>query len=167
MLAIIRMFDTGLAWLAGGLAALLTLVVMLGIVSRGFGEPLVWTDEVSRFLMIWLAVAGWLITSRRRGHIRIRFFHDLLPTRLWWLSETLMQTALIVCGVLLAVFGVELVRRNLDIEATTVPVAMAWIYAPIVLAGVVMMLQGAVEAWEALAASLRTRRAGPADGERP
>lgn len=157
---IVRLLDTGLAWFAGTAAALLTAVVMLGIVSRGFGEPFVWSDEVSRFLMIWLAVAGWLLTSRKRAHIRIRFFHDLLPTRLWWASETIMQAALIGCGLLLLVFGVELVRRNLDIEATTVPIVMAWVYAPVALAGAVMTIQGAIEAWEALASTLSGRGKG-------
>ena len=148
--ALSKTFDTGLAWVAGALAALLTGAVMLGIVSRGFGEPLIWTDEVSRFLMIWLAVAGWLMASRRRAHIRIRFFHDLLPVRWHAGSEAAMQVALILCGILLTVFGVELVRRNLDIEAMTVPIAMAWIYLPIVLAGAVMAVQAAAESWQAL-----------------
>lgn len=157
-------FDTGLAWAAAILAAVLTTVVMLGIVSRGFGEPLAWTDEVSRFLMIWLAVSGWLLSSRKRAHIRIRFFHDLLPTRLWWATEALMQAALVVCGILLTVFGLELVRRNLDVEATTVPIAMAWIYAPIVIAGVVTMLQGALEAWQAIGRALRSGARRGEDG---
>lgn len=155
-----KAFDVGLAWFAGMLAGVLTCVVMLGIVSRAFGEPFVWSDEVSRFLMIWLAVAGWLLTSRKRAHIRIRFFHDLLPTRLWWLSETIMQLALIICGALLLVFGIELIRRNLDIEATTVPIVMAWIYAPIAFAGTVMTVQGLIEGWEAVTAAISGRRKG-------
>ena len=146
---IVKLFDRGLAVLSGILAAVLTVVVMLGIVSRGFGEPFIWTDEVSRFLMIWLAVAGWLMASRSRSHIRIRYFHDLLPARLHAAAEAVMQAALILCGILLAVFGVELVRRNLDIEATTVPITMAWVYLPIALAGVVMAMQAAAESWQA------------------
>jgi TRAP-type transport system small permease protein len=153
---VVKTFDRALAWMAGTLAALLTAAVVLGIVSRGLGEPLIWTDEVSRFLMIWLAVAGWLMAGRNRSHIRIRFFHDLLPTRLHEASEAVMQLALVLCGILLAVFGVELVRRNLDIAATTVPIAMAWVYLPMVLAGVVMTLQALADSWEAIA-RLRTR----------
>ena len=148
--AIVKTFDRALAWMAGTLAALLTAAVVLGIVSRGLGEPLIWTDEVSRFLMIWLAVAGWLMAGRNRTHIRIRFFHDLLPARLHAALEAVMQLALVLCGILLAVFGFELVRRNLDIEAMTVPIAMAWVYLPIALAGIVMALQALAESCEAL-----------------
>jgi len=162
--AISKWFDTGLAWAAGSLAALLTGAVMLGIVSRGLGEPLIWTDEVSRFLMIWLAVAGWLMASRRRAHIRIRFFHDLLPARWHAASEAVMQVALILCGVLLTVFGIELIRRNLDIEAMTVPIAMAWVYLPIAIAGAVMAVQAAAESWQAL---LKLRSGGLEGEKRP
>lgn len=158
LVGIVNWFNRALAWAAGTLAALLASVVLLGIVSRGFGEPLIWTDEISRFLMIWLAAAGWLMASRNRTHIRIRFFHDLLPARLHAAAETVMQLALVLCGILLTVFGIELVRRNLDIEATTVPIAMAWIYLPMVLAGIVMTLQAIAESYEAF---------GKAKGERP
>lgn len=153
--AIAKTFDRGLGWTAAILAAVLTAVVLLGIVSRGLGEPLVWTDEVSRFLMIWLAVAGWLMAGRNRAHIRIRFFHDLLPPRWHAASEAIMQVALVLCGILLAVFGFELVRRNLDIEATTIPLAMAWVYLPIAIGGGVMALQAAAESREAVLAAVR------------
>ena len=144
-------FDRFVTIFACALVIALLGCVSLGVVTRTLGEPLIWTDEVSRFLMIWLAVAGWLMASRSRAHIRIRFFHDLLPTRWWAASEAVMQAALVLCGILLTVFGYELVRRNLDIEATTVPIVMAWVYLPVALAGVVMALQAAAESWEAVA----------------
>jgi TRAP-type C4-dicarboxylate transport system permease small subunit len=118
------------------LIALLTCVT-LGVVTRAWGDPLIWTDEISRFLMIWLAVLGWILASRRRSHVRIRFFQDLLPRAAWRMAEFVIQLALLIFGIGIAVYSVGLTIRNLDLEATTVPISFAWMYAPMILAGIV------------------------------
>jgi TRAP-type transport system small permease protein len=126
------------------------LCVTLGVVTRALGDPLIWTDEVARFLMIWLAVLGWVLASRKRIHIRIRFFVDLLPAALRPRVELALLLAVALFGALTAWYGSHLVARNLDIEATTVPVSMSLIYLPIVLAGLVTLVQAIGEAGEIL-----------------
>jgi TRAP-type transport system small permease protein len=132
------------------LLVLLLIVVTLGVVTRALNDPLIWTDEVSRFLMIWLAVAGWLLASRHRAHIRIRFFAGLLPAAAQRIVEIAVQLAIAVFGALVAWYARDLVTRNLDIEATTVPVPMSVFYMPIVLAGIVTLLQALGELLELL-----------------
>lgn len=126
------------------IGALMT-VVMLGIVTRGLGDPLIWTDEAARFLMIWLALTGWFLACRRRAHIRVRFFIDLLPHAPKRVLETAIQCALLLFGVLLAWFGSDLIGRNMDVSATTLPVPMAVMYVPVALAGVVTAVQAVIE----------------------
>jgi TRAP-type C4-dicarboxylate transport system permease small subunit len=109
--------------------------VTLGVVTRAWGDPLIWTDEIARFLMIWLAVFGWILASRRRTHVRIRFFQDLLPRPAWRAAEFVIQFALLIFGAGIAVYSVGLTLRNLDLEATTVPISFGWMYAPMILAG--------------------------------
>jgi TRAP-type C4-dicarboxylate transport system permease small subunit len=118
------------------LIALLSCVT-LGVVTRAWGDPLIWTDEISRFLMIWLAVLGWILASRHRSHVRIRFFQDLLPRPAWKAAEFTIQLALLIFGIGIAVYSVGLTIRNFDLEATTVPISFAWMYAPMILAGIV------------------------------
>jgi len=43
-----------------------------------------------------------------------------------------------------------LIGRNHDLDATTLPVSMAWMYAPMVLGGAITALQGAGEILQAL-----------------
>lgn len=140
-----RLFNRTMEVVAALLLVALLVTVTLGIVTRALGEPLIWTDEVSRFLMLWVAVTGWILASRRRAHIRIRFFHDMLPARGWRSAEAVMQLAMIVFGALIAWYSVHLVQSNYDLEATTVPLSMGLLYAPMVLAGVVTLLQGLAE----------------------
>jgi len=142
--------DRAIQWLAVGLTAALLVVVMLGVITRALGDPLIWTDEISRFLMVWVAVAGWLLATRRRAHIRIRFFHGMLPKRAWRATEVVIQCGILVLGAMLAWYGVDIAMRNRDMEALSLPVSLAWMYVPIVIAGLVTAGQAASEIVERL-----------------
>lgn len=157
-----HLLDAALAFAAALLLCLLLLCVSLSVVTRALGDPLIWTDEIARFLMIWLAVLGWLLASRRRVHIRIRFFVDRLPSLVRPTIERVLLIAVALFGALTAWYGYDLVKRNLDIAATTVPLPMSVVYLPIVLAGLLTLAQALGE----IADSLRRHGAAapPADG---
>jgi len=138
-------FDRAAAIVACALVVALLVCVSLGVVTRELGAPLIWTDELSRFLMVWLAVFGWVLASRKRIQVRIRYFQDRLPMSARRGVEIAIQLALVVLGALIAVYSVGLVIRNHDLEATSLPLSMSWMYAPMVLAGIVTAAQGAVE----------------------
>jgi TRAP-type C4-dicarboxylate transport system permease small subunit len=148
-------FDKVAALVSCGLVVALLVCVSLGVVTRSLGSPLIWTDELSRFLMVWLAVFGWILASRKRIQVRIRFFQDLLPRRLHQGIELAIQLSLTLLGALICWFGIGLVGKNHDLEATTLPISMAWMYAPMVLAGLLTAVQGISEAFEVLRRGLR------------
>jgi TRAP-type transport system small permease protein len=143
-------FDKAAAFVCCALVTALLGCVSLGVVTRTLGEPLIWTDELSRFLMVWLAVFGWLVASRKRIHVRIRFFQDLLPKRGHKATELAIQTAMTLFGALVAWYSVGLIGKNHDLQATSMPVSMAWMYAPMLLAGAITAVQGASEMIETL-----------------
>jgi TRAP-type C4-dicarboxylate transport system permease small subunit len=100
--------------------------------------------------MVWLAVFGWIVASRKRIHVRIRFFQDRLPARAHQATELVIQFAMTLFGVLVTVYSVGLVGKNHDLDATSLPISMAWMYAPMVLGGAITALQGASELIQAL-----------------
>ena len=143
-------FDRAAAFVCCALVVALLVCVALGVVTRALGDPLIWTDELSRFLMVWLAVFGWVVASRKRIHIRIRFFQDRLPKRAHKATEIAIQSAIVLFGALVTIYSVGLIGKNLDLEATSLPISMSWLYAPLVLGGAVTALQGAIELIETL-----------------
>ena len=143
-------FDRAATFLACALIGTLLGCVALGVVTRTLGAPLIWTDELSRFLMVWIAVFGWVLASRKRLHVRIRYFQDLFPARAHRAIEFAIHIALTLFGVLVTWYSVGLVAKNHDLEATTLPISMSWMYVPMVLAGIVTAIQGAAEVRESL-----------------
>lgn len=71
-----------------------------------------------------------------------------MPARTWRVTELLIQLGMAVLGAVVAWYGWYLVGRNSDLDATTLPVSMAWMYVPLIPAGVVTLVQGLMEAAE-------------------
>jgi TRAP-type transport system small permease protein len=138
----VRWLDRALAVFGSLILITLLVTVLLGVVTRAMDDPLDWTDEGARFLMIWLACTGWMIATRKRAHVRIRFFQSFLPGRIWRIEERIIQLALALLGGIVAWFAITLVQRNADLDATSLPWSMAWMYVPLIPAGVLMAVQG-------------------------
>ena len=147
---LLRLADR-LVEIAAGLVLLAMLgVIVLGVATRALGDPLVWTDELARILMVWTALLGWSIAARRRGHIRIGLVIERLPEGARRALETVLQLAVLAFGAGIAWHGVALVERNLDIEAVSMPLPAAILYVPLVLCGAAVALQAGAQVVEAI-----------------
>lgn len=136
--SVLKRLDQLLLVVACSLLVLLLFTVTAGIVSRAVGRPFVWTDEAGGYLMVWVSMFGWMIATRRSAHIRIRFFNDMLPVNGRRALEVVFLLTAAGLGVLVAFQGVHLALANADVETITLRISTAWLYAPLVPAGIVM-----------------------------
>ena len=78
---------TGIDWIMDKVTLLililLNLIVGLQVFSRYMlNHSLFWSEELARYLFIYLVFLGAAIVLRRGGHIQVSFFVDQLPPRL-------------------------------------------------------------------------------------
>lgn len=123
------------------LVVVLLCTVSAGIVYRAINQPLSWTDEICGFLMVWLACLGWMIATRHGSHICIRLLQDRLPPAAWRGFEASSQIAVAVVGGVVAWTSIHLMQVNSDIEAMSLPVSVAWMYVPLLPAGLLTLVQ--------------------------
>lgn len=143
--AIVAALDMGLYVLTGFLVAVLLCVVTAGIIYRAMNNPLSWTDEICGFLMVWLACLGWMIATRHGSHIRIRLLLDMLPNTAWRGVEVACQVSVALIGGIVAWQSIHLIKVNSDIEALSLPISVAWIYVPLLPAGLWTVVQSVVD----------------------
>lgn len=121
----------------------LSVCVVWQVVSRYvLGAPSTFTEEVSRFAVIWLSLLGTAYACGRMEHMA----YDLLAERLQGKALLLHMrgVALTVLVFVAAVFvygGARLVLRAAEFEqlSATLEVPMAWVYACIPISGVFMV----------------------------
>ena len=141
MISLLAWADRLLKAAAGLIVVVLLFTVMSGIVSRALNHPLAWTDEASGYLMVWLSCLGWMLATRQSAHIRISVFQNLLPRTPWRGTEVVILLAVALLGGVVAFYSVHLIRTNADIESLSLPISAAWLYLPLLPAGVVTLLQ--------------------------
>ncbi|HRE20957.1 MAG TPA: TRAP transporter small permease [Rhabdaerophilum sp.] len=115
--------------------------VTLGVVFRTIGQPLVWSDEMAQYLLVWTGFAGWIIAGRRGSHIRITVFIDRLPRGARLALEGVIQLAMIVLALALLWYSPAIIRRNLDIEWVSLPLSAAILYFPVPVAAFALVLE--------------------------
>ncbi len=147
MTLLLSWLDRLLKVAAGVIVVVLLFTVTAGVVSRALNHPLAWTDEASGFLMVWLSCLGWMLATRQSAHIRIGVFQDLLPRTPWRAVEAAILLSVALLGAVVAWFSVHLIRTNADIESLAVPLSAAWLYVPLLPAGLVTLAQAAADLW--------------------
>ncbi|MFW6346396.1 MAG: TRAP transporter small permease, partial [Halomonas sp.] len=69
-----------------GMAALIG-VITLQVISRVFFSAAGWTEEVARFLLVWITFLGATLAFQRGRHIAVTFAVEALPLRLQQLAR--------------------------------------------------------------------------------
>ena len=95
------------------------LLVLAQVVARKFFEPLVWSEELARYIFIWVAFLGWVIASHNKSHIRISLVTDRAGPVLKMALGIFADLAVMVFALIFVVKGWRLVQNNLDIETVT------------------------------------------------
>ncbi|MCR0983812.1 TRAP transporter small permease [Roseomonas populi] len=81
------------------LAASCTLVFANVVLRYGFGQSFAWAEEVSRYMVVWLAFLGSGLALRQGAHIAVETLPDALPepaARLVRMLIVLLVTAFLV-----------------------------------------------------------------------
>lgn len=134
--------------LCAAVLAAMTVVIAVLILTRNlFGFSFAWSEELTRFLLVWLSMLGSAVLLRRDDHIRLDLLADRLPAR--------AQAALsLLLRLLVLAFLVVLVQQSwaaaLARGATRAPalgLSMTWPYLAIPVAAVLMVLVTVVSLW--------------------
>ena len=77
-----RFLNKGALILCVALAAADLIVVILEVITRTAGATLIWTEELSRWLLVWMTFIGASVVLREKGHIRVEFFISICPKQI-------------------------------------------------------------------------------------
>lgn len=122
------------------LMAVMVSAILLQVFCRFvLGNPLSWSEELARYVFVWITFLGAAVAYRHGAHIIVETIVVLLPRRaqvmLAWLVDALMVIALLV----LLVQGAKIAQVNANVDATMLQIPMSWVYAAVPTSAVVML----------------------------
>jgi TRAP-type C4-dicarboxylate transport system permease small subunit len=116
--------------LAGGLLALMLGMILAQVFFRYvLNDSLAWTEELAKFAMVWVAclVAPW--AYRAHLNVSIQMFADALPAILRRITELMITLlVMVICGIFF-LQSLEFWQTGLSINASSVPVKLAYFYS--------------------------------------
>lgn len=105
-------------------------LMALQLLSRYiFSSPLLFTEEFSRLAYVWVAFLGMAVAHRRRDHIQIDLFKNMLPPAARKGLDALIQLASIVILAYLGYWGIEYMVFNQWNVAASVDFPLYYVYA--------------------------------------
>ena len=117
------------------------MVIITGaqIVCRTWFTALSWSDEVTRYLLIWSTFLGATVVYRHNGHISVTLLRDALKPRA---AKALRVLVHVICFALFAVllYYSTFYCMKLKKTATAMPIKMKYIYSCIPVSMGIMMI---------------------------
>lgn len=137
----INQINTAIKYIVSTMLVFLTILVVLQVTTRFvINVPLAWTEEIAKYLMIYIVFFGSGLAMRNNQHIAIDFMVEILKGK----SKVLLEKVILwICGifsVFLIYFGSQLTFRVIEQSTPTLQYSMAWAYAAIPLGALLMLL---------------------------
>ena len=134
--------------------AILIVPVTLQIVSRytALIPAWIWTEELSRFLFIWMIMLGSMIGVREGTHFVVDVWPELAP-RPAALLQIVTNLLVLAFALVFAWWGIEFVRFGWDQTSELAELPMVFIFSAWPIAGltwVVFLSEGFVASFRAL-----------------
>ena len=149
---LVQRLDRALALLLAVLLGFMVLAVTWQVVSRyALGDPSGWTEELARFLLVWVGTLGGALAYQRRLHLGIDLLPDYLRRRGEKYNNPMTGTviAVVVDGsvlvfalAVLVVGGGALVALTLELEqySPALGLPMAVVYLALPASGLIMSI---------------------------
>ena len=137
----IELYHRLLTWLMVGTVAVLIVPVTLQIISRytALIPSYIWTEELSRFLFIWMVMLGAMIGIREHTHFEVDVWPDLGP-KASALLRIVSNVFVLVFALVFVWWGIAFVRFGWDQLSELAELPMPYIFIAWPLAGVTWVL---------------------------
>jgi TRAP-type C4-dicarboxylate transport system permease small subunit len=163
-----RKFIDGYYWLLNVLLGIsvgvLIVPVTLQMIAR-FTDLLpswIWTEEMARFLFIWMVMLGAMVGVRDGTHFDVDVWPELKP-RANALLRIVSMVFILLFALVFVWYGIKFVQFGWDQTSELADMPMTWIFIAWPLTGFTWLLFGT----ERLLRDIRIVRYGPGPGDEP
>jgi TRAP-type C4-dicarboxylate transport system permease small subunit len=123
------------------IVGVMTVVVFLQVLYRYvFAQPLQWSEELARYLFVWLSIMGATLALQKKGHFGLDLFYKMLSNRF---QRIVKFPVYLLMGIVIFVIlfqGIILVQKTALQESPAMGISMGWAYASLPVGGALMAI---------------------------
>ena len=130
--------------LLDSIIAILLVVITLLVLSQVFcryvlNNPLSWSEELTRYLIIWLTFLGASLAVRRKGHIAITVLVRFLPQAFQRLAYIVIDILIVVFLLVLVWQGSKVVSVTMIFKSTSLSLPQGYIFLSLPVGAAIMI----------------------------
>jgi TRAP-type C4-dicarboxylate transport system permease small subunit len=118
----------------------MVVVTTLQVICRVFFAALTWSEELSRYLLVWGTFFAATMAYKRGNHIAITFVIAAFPKKIHAMFVTLSYLLSLIFFIVAANFGLEMIKMQVFQISPAMSVPMKYIYYSIPASMLIMIV---------------------------
>jgi len=119
--------------------------MLIEIFSRyTLGRPIFWIEEFARYAFIWNIFIGAIIVSRKRAHLKIDYFVNLIPYKLKKMVLILVRVLILIQSVVVVWYGFKLIYKFRTMRTVAMGIPLSFLYVAIPISFLLMFLENCI-----------------------
>ena len=140
---LVKVLDITLSWIMVTLMALLVIVVTWQVLTRYLlGEASSYTEEIARYLLIWIGLLGSAFAYKQNMHLAFDLFiNKATGIRKFWMDIIIHLLVALFSALVLVLGGGYLVQLTWELNqlSASLQIPLAYIYIALPLSGVIIV----------------------------
>jgi len=131
-----------LRFLVGFFVTILVIVVFSNVISRYFlHSALAWSEELSRFLLIWVVFIGAVLAYVKDEHLSLDILVKVLPPKVGRVIMIIANLLVIYALYLVTVGGYNIAMSYMDWNSPALEIPYGYVFVIVPICGAVMIVQ--------------------------
>ncbi|MDK2821873.1 MAG: TRAP-type transport system small permease protein [Clostridia bacterium] len=119
----------------------MTSVVLLQVFRRYvLNSALLWPEEVSRYLQIWLTFCGSAVALRKGEHVGVEAIIRLVPERIQLLIRVLFKIFVAIFLIVFIKFSWVVAFKNMRSTSMALGISLFWVRVALPVGGILMLI---------------------------
>lgn len=121
--------------------SLMVVVTFMQIIYRFvLLKPIPWSEELARYLFVWITFLGSGVAVKNKGHVGVELVIDRLPKKLRKISLIIAFIVCVVFCILMVTNGVTMVQRTMNQRSAAMSMPMSYAYIAIPIGFILMAM---------------------------
>jgi TRAP-type transport system small permease protein len=128
-------------WFCIVVASALFIIVVVAVIARyGFGQAVSWTEEVPRYLLIWISFLAAAVGVLQRDHVGFDVLFNALPRPMRRALGVTLSALILLFGWIVFRYGITFVQDFGSDLMETIPYTNYWYYPAMPICGFLIMV---------------------------
>ncbi len=119
-------------------------VIFLQVIMRYvFNNSLVWSEELGKFIFVWISWLGISLGHRKREHIAITLLTDKLSRKGQIIINIIIEVILMIICLTTSYYGMKMMTVQVNVPYAAIKISTMWGYLSLILGCIFMSFRSA------------------------